>query len=41
MRTAADWLLAAVGSRPAVHLGLVPARAVPLDTDAPELAHHD
>ncbi|MEV4703145.1 NAD(P)/FAD-dependent oxidoreductase [Actinoplanes sp. NPDC049316] len=38
-RTAADWLFTAVGSRPAVQLGLVPGPAVPLDTDAPELAH--
>lgn len=39
VRTAADWLFTAAGSRPAVHLGLVPGRAVPLDTDAPELVH--
>jgi NADH dehydrogenase len=38
-RTAADWLFAAAGSRPAVQLGLVPGPAVPLDTDAPELVH--
>ncbi|TQJ23458.1 NADH dehydrogenase [Micromonospora sp. A202] len=37
-RTAADWLFAAVGSRPSVQLGLVPDAAVPLDTAAPELA---
>ncbi|MCG5469920.1 NAD(P)/FAD-dependent oxidoreductase [Micromonospora sp. LAH09] len=36
-RTAADWLFAAVGSRPSVQLGLVPDAAVPLDTAAPEL----
>lgn len=41
LRTAADWLFAAAGPRPAVRLGLVPARAVPLDTDAPEPAHQD
>ncbi len=39
VRTAADWLFTAVGSRPAVQLGLVPGPAVPLDSDAPELAH--
>jgi NADH dehydrogenase len=38
-RTVADWLFTAVGSRPAVQLGLVPGPAVPLDTDAPELVH--
>ena len=37
VRTAADWLFAAVSSRPGVQLGLVPGPAVPLDTDAPEL----
>lgn len=36
-RTAADWIFAAVGSRPSVQLGLVPGAAVPLDTAAPEL----
>ncbi|MDG4828304.1 NAD(P)/FAD-dependent oxidoreductase [Solwaraspora sp. WMMD1047] len=36
-RTAADWLFAAVGSRPSVQLGLVPGAEVPLDTAAPEL----
>jgi NADH dehydrogenase len=41
LRTTADWLFAAAGPRPAVRLGLVPARAVPLDTDAPEPAHQD
>ncbi|MEU4214172.1 NAD(P)/FAD-dependent oxidoreductase [Actinoplanes sp. NPDC026623] len=39
VRTAADWLFTAVGSRPAVQLGLVPGPAVPLDSDAPELVH--
>jgi NADH dehydrogenase len=39
VRTAADWLFTAAGSRPAVQLGLVPGPAVPLDTDAPELVH--
>ncbi|HEY6798417.1 MAG TPA: NAD(P)/FAD-dependent oxidoreductase [Kineosporiaceae bacterium] len=39
VRTAAEWLFAAVGSRPVVQLGLVPGPAVPLDTDAPELIH--
>jgi NADH dehydrogenase len=38
-RTAAEWLFTAVGSRPAVQLGLVPGPAVPLDTDAPEVVH--
>ncbi|MFG1648544.1 NAD(P)/FAD-dependent oxidoreductase [Micromonospora sp. NPDC049275] len=37
-RTVADWLFAAVGSRPSVQLGLVPGTAVPLDTAAPERA---
>jgi len=36
LRTATDWLFSAVGSRPAVQLGLVPGAMVPLDTDAPE-----
>jgi NADH dehydrogenase len=40
-RTAADWLFTALGSRPPVHLGLVAGAAVPLDTDAPELARRD
>ncbi|WP_433293756.1 NAD(P)/FAD-dependent oxidoreductase [Actinoplanes sp. CA-030573] len=39
LRTAADWLFAAAGSRPPVQLGLVPGPEVPLDTDAPELVH--
>ncbi|MEU8660762.1 NAD(P)/FAD-dependent oxidoreductase [Actinoplanes philippinensis] len=37
VRTATEWLFTAVGSRPAVQLGLVPGSAVPLDTGAPEL----
>jgi NADH dehydrogenase len=37
-RTVADWTFSAVGSRPSVHLGLVPGSAIPLDTAAPELA---
>lgn len=36
-RVAADWLLDAVLSKQAVHLGLVPPPAVPLDTASPEL----
>jgi NADH:ubiquinone reductase (H+-translocating) len=36
VRTAADWLFTAVGSRPAVQLGLVPGPAGPLP---PELVH--
>ncbi|WP_127507822.1 NAD(P)/FAD-dependent oxidoreductase [Actinoplanes solisilvae] len=39
VRTVADWLFTAAGSRPPVQLGLVPGPAVPLDTDAPELVH--
>jgi NADH dehydrogenase len=35
-RVAADWLLTALGSRPAVGLGLVPGPAVPLETGDPE-----
>ncbi|MFR9775645.1 NAD(P)/FAD-dependent oxidoreductase [Micromonospora sp. MS34] len=38
-RVAADWLLTALGSRPAVGLGLVPGPAVPLETGAPETLH--
>jgi NADH dehydrogenase len=37
VRVAADWLLDAVLPRRDVQLGLVPARSVPLDTDAPEV----
>ncbi|WP_426514157.1 NAD(P)/FAD-dependent oxidoreductase [Dactylosporangium sp. McL0621] len=40
LRTAADWLFTAASSRPGIQLGLVPGSAVPLDTGAPELAHH-
>ncbi|WP_432826802.1 NAD(P)/FAD-dependent oxidoreductase [Dactylosporangium sp. CA-092794] len=40
LRTAADWLLTAAGSRPGVQLGLVPGRVVPLDTESPELARN-
>ena len=36
-RVAADWLLDAVLSRPAVQLGLVPAHAVPLESASPEV----
>ncbi|MFC4149626.1 NAD(P)/FAD-dependent oxidoreductase [Micromonospora mangrovi] len=39
-RVAADWLLTAFGSRPAVGLGLVPDAAVPLETASPETVHH-
>jgi NADH dehydrogenase len=39
VHTIADWVSAAVSSRPPVQLGLVPGSAVPLDTDAPELPH--
>ncbi|MEV0428579.1 NAD(P)/FAD-dependent oxidoreductase [Micromonospora sp. NPDC050495] len=35
-RVATDWLLNALGSRPAVSLDLVPAAAVPLETGTPE-----
>ncbi|MER7006551.1 NAD(P)/FAD-dependent oxidoreductase [Dactylosporangium sp. NPDC000555] len=38
LRTATGWLFTAVDSRPGVQLGLVRGRAVPLDTEAPELA---
>jgi NADH:ubiquinone reductase (H+-translocating) len=40
LRTVADWLFTAAGSRPAVQLGLVPGPSVPLDTDTPEVVHH-
>ncbi|WP_228973692.1 NAD(P)/FAD-dependent oxidoreductase [Streptomyces sp. DH12] len=39
VRVAADWLLDAALPRQAVQLGLVRSWQVPLDTDAPELAH--
>ncbi|MGW5667692.1 NAD(P)/FAD-dependent oxidoreductase [Micromonospora sp. NPDC003776] len=38
-RVAADWLLTALGSRPAVGLDLVSGPAVPLETGAPETVH--
>lgn len=38
VRVAADWALEALLPRQAVQLGMVGAEAVPLDTDAPELA---
>ncbi|MBC9003568.1 NAD(P)/FAD-dependent oxidoreductase, partial [Micromonospora aurantiaca] len=37
-RVAADWALDATLPRPAVQLGLVPANAVPLESESPELA---
>ncbi|SDX90752.1 NADH dehydrogenase [Micromonospora pattaloongensis] len=37
VRVAVDWLLDAVLPRQGVQLGLLPAHAVPLDNDAPEL----
>ncbi|MFI6760932.1 NAD(P)/FAD-dependent oxidoreductase [Micromonospora sp. NPDC050417] len=37
VRVAADWLLDATMSRPAVQLGLVPSNAVPLESESPEL----
>ncbi|MFD8493777.1 NAD(P)/FAD-dependent oxidoreductase [Amycolatopsis sp. NPDC059657] len=37
LRTAIDWALEAVSKRQTVQLGLVRAKNVPLDTDAPEL----
>jgi len=37
VRVAADWLLNAVSRRQGVRLGTVPKRALPLDSDAPEL----
>lgn len=36
-RVGADWLLSAVGSRQSAQLGLVPAAAVPLESNAPEV----
>nr|MDT0657426.1 FAD-dependent oxidoreductase [Micromonospora sp. DSM 115978] len=36
-RVAADWLLDATRPRPGVQLGLVPARAVPLENESPEV----
>ncbi|MFK3979810.1 NAD(P)/FAD-dependent oxidoreductase [Micromonospora sp. NPDC050397] len=36
-RVGVDWLLDAVLSRPAVQLGLVPANAVPLESESPEV----
>lgn len=36
-RIGADWLLDATLSRPAVQLGLVPAHAVPLESESPEV----
>ncbi|MET7761483.1 NAD(P)/FAD-dependent oxidoreductase [Streptomyces sp. NPDC005393] len=39
VRVAADWLLDAMLPRQAVQLGVVPAWAVPLDTESPEIAH--
>ncbi|MEU0155658.1 NAD(P)/FAD-dependent oxidoreductase [Micromonospora fulviviridis] len=38
-RVAADWLLTALSSRPAVGLGLVTGSAAPLETGAPETIH--
>ncbi|MGI5241598.1 NAD(P)/FAD-dependent oxidoreductase [Dactylosporangium sp. CA-139066] len=38
LRTAAGWLIAAAVGRPGVQLGLVPGRAVPLDTATPQLS---
>jgi NADH:quinone reductase (non-electrogenic) len=38
-RVGVDWLLNAVTRRQAVQLGLVGPAAVPLETDAPEIAH--
>ncbi|WP_433064627.1 NAD(P)/FAD-dependent oxidoreductase [Dactylosporangium sp. CS-033363] len=38
LRTMADWLFTATTSRPGISLGLVDKNAIPLDTDAPELA---
>jgi NADH dehydrogenase len=37
VRVAADWALDAALPRQSVQLGLVPARAVPLDSASPEL----
>lgn len=37
IRVSADWLLNAFGSRQGVQLGLVPAAAVPLESNAPEV----
>ncbi|MET8178730.1 NAD(P)/FAD-dependent oxidoreductase [Streptomyces sp. NPDC005336] len=39
VRVAADWLLDAMLPRQAVQLGVVPAWAVPLDTESPEIPH--
>ncbi len=39
LRTAADWVLDAILPRQSVHLDLVRADAVPLDTATPELPH--
>lgn len=40
VRVAADWLLDAVLPRQGVQLGLVPGRAVPLDSSTPERTSH-
>lgn len=40
LRTATDWLIDAVQQRQTVQLGLVPGRAVPLESASPEVLHH-